>query len=146
MLDSIPGVPGVGLWNERRLAAFDFPLCASALHPDATLPELDISSGWLTWGTYGDDYLAVVYGHTRDMAGAKLFVARLSLFMPVDDFHNHSGAAQRGGVWSSGPLDPHLSANVPERQAPVPHRRRGNGPKLALGTGQPHRKPHPGPG
>ena len=50
MLDSIPGVPGLGLWNERRLAAFDFPLCASALHPDATLPELDISSGWLNLG------------------------------------------------------------------------------------------------
>ena len=79
MLDSILGVPGVGLWNERRLAAFDFPLCASALHPDATLPELDISSGWLTWETYGDDYLPVVYGHTRDVAGAKLFVARLSV-------------------------------------------------------------------
>jgi germacradienol/geosmin synthase len=85
MLDSIPGVPGLGLWNERRLAAFDFPLCASALHPDATLPELDISSGWLTWGTYGDDYFPVVYGHTRDMAGAKLFITRLSQFIPVDD-------------------------------------------------------------
>ena len=36
MLDSIPGVPGLGLWNERRLAAFDFALCAAALHPDAT--------------------------------------------------------------------------------------------------------------
>ena len=70
MLDSLPGVPGLGLWDEHRLAAFDFPLCAAALHPDATPPELDISSDWLIWGTYGDDYFPVVYGYTRDMAGA----------------------------------------------------------------------------
>nr|AYM53885.1 terpene synthase metal-binding domain protein [Kofleria flava] len=83
MLDSVPGVPGAGLWNEERLAAFDFPLCAAAIHPDASGPELDISSQWLTWGTYGDDYFPAVYGHARDMVGAKLFVKRLSAFMPV---------------------------------------------------------------
>jgi germacradienol/geosmin synthase len=83
LLDSVPGVPGLGLWNEERLAAFDFPLCAAILHPDASGPELDLSSEWLTWGTYADDYFPAVYGHTRDMAGAKLFVERLSAFMPV---------------------------------------------------------------
>ncbi|MGR9053811.1 MAG: terpene synthase family protein, partial [Gammaproteobacteria bacterium] len=82
--DSVPRLSGVGLWDERRLAGFDFPLCAAAIHPESSLEELDITSGWLTWGTYGDDFLPVVYGYNRDMAGAKVFVARLSLFMPLD--------------------------------------------------------------
>ncbi len=83
MLDSLPGIPGAGLWSEERLAAFDFPLCAAAIHPDASSPQLDISSEWLTWGTYADDYFPTVYGHARDMVGAKVFVKRLSSFMPV---------------------------------------------------------------
>ena len=134
MLDSIPGVPGLGLWNERRLAAFDFPLCAAALHPDATLPELDISSGWLTWGTYGDDYFpAYVWAHPRH--GRSEGVRREALGVHAgDDSDTHPGAAQRGGAWSGGPVDPHLSADVPERQAPVPQRRRGNGPKAGFGS------------
>lgn len=83
MLDSLPGVPGAGLWTEERLAAFDFPLCAAGIRPDGSGPELDLSSGWLTWGTYADDYFPMVYGHTRDMVGAKALVKRLSSFMPV---------------------------------------------------------------
>ncbi|MGH8550028.1 MAG: terpene synthase family protein [Methylococcales bacterium] len=82
--DSVPGLPGIGLWDERRLKGYDFPLCAAAIHPDSSLEELDISSGWLTWGTYGDDFLPTIYGNSRDMAGAKVFIARLSLFMPLD--------------------------------------------------------------
>jgi germacradienol/geosmin synthase len=84
MLDSLPGVPGSGLWSEERLAAFDFPLCAATIHPDASSAELDLSSGWLTWGTYADDYFPLIYNNTRDMAGAKAFVRRLSAFMPMD--------------------------------------------------------------
>ena len=55
------------------------------IHPDATEPELELSSEWLTWGTYGDDFFPKVIGQTRNMAAAKIFNQRLSLFMPVDD-------------------------------------------------------------
>jgi len=82
MLESVPG--GIGVWDEENLALFDFAVCAARIHPDASGPELDLSTGWLTWGTYGDDYFPVVFGSTRDMAGAKVFNARLSLFMPLD--------------------------------------------------------------
>jgi germacradienol/geosmin synthase len=82
MLESVPG--GIGVWDEESLALFDFAVCAARIHPDASGPELDLSTGWLTWGTYGDDYFPVVFGSTRDMAGAKVFNARLSLFMPLD--------------------------------------------------------------
>ncbi len=82
MLESLPG--GIGIWDEENLALFDFAVCAARLHPDASGPELDLSSAWLTWGTYGDDYFPAVFGPTRNMAGAKVFNARLSMFMPLD--------------------------------------------------------------
>jgi germacradienol/geosmin synthase len=82
MLAALPG--GIGIWDEENLALFDFAVCAARLHPDASGPELDLSSVWLTWGTYGDDYFPAVFGPTRNMAGAKVFNARLSMFMPLD--------------------------------------------------------------
>ncbi|MGH3829908.1 MAG: family 2 encapsulin nanocompartment cargo protein terpene cyclase [Pseudonocardiaceae bacterium] len=82
MLDPLPG--GIGIWDEENLALFDFAVCAARIHPDASGPELDLSSTWLTWGTYGDDYYPVVFGPTGNMAGAKVLNARLSAFMPLD--------------------------------------------------------------
>jgi germacradienol/geosmin synthase len=84
MLESVPGIPGLGIWDEENLRLFDFAVCAARIHPDASGPELDLSSVWLTWGTYADDYVPAVFGKTRDMAGAKVFNARLSEFMPLD--------------------------------------------------------------
>ena len=84
MLDVRPDIPGSGLWTEERLAAFDLPLAAAGIHPDASGPELDVSALWFIWGTYADDYFPAVYGTSRDMAGAKRFVARLSAFMPIE--------------------------------------------------------------
>ncbi|MGW0826041.1 germacradienol/geosmin synthase Cyc2 [Streptomyces sp. NPDC002845] len=73
-----------GVWDEDKLAAYDLPLCAAGIHPDATPEELDLSSQWLAWGTYGDDYYPLVYGHRRDLAAARVTTARLSECMPVD--------------------------------------------------------------
>ncbi|WP_327121674.1 family 2 encapsulin nanocompartment cargo protein terpene cyclase [Streptomyces sp. NBC_01341] len=84
LLEAQPGVPGSHIWDEERLVATDLPLCAAGLQPDATPDELDLSSGWLTWGTYGDDWFPVVHGRTRDLAGARLANERLSQFMPLD--------------------------------------------------------------
>lgn len=84
MLEPVPGAAGLGIWDEESLALFDFAVCAARLHPDASGPELDLSSAWLTWGTYGDDYFPAVFGPTGNTAGAKVFNARLSAFMPLD--------------------------------------------------------------
>jgi germacradienol/geosmin synthase len=84
MLDAMSGGAGLLLWSEARLVAFDFPLCAAVMHPDVSGPELNVSSEWLTWTTYADDYFTAIYRHTHDMAGAKLFVKRLLAFMPLD--------------------------------------------------------------
>ncbi|MDQ7809573.1 germacradienol/geosmin synthase [Amycolatopsis sp. A133] len=72
------------VWDERKLRATDLPLCAAGIHPDATAESLDVTSDWLTWGTYADDYYPVVFGASRDLAGAKACNLRLSAFMPVD--------------------------------------------------------------
>lgn len=84
LLDSVPGVPGLGIWDAHKLDAFDFDHCAAMLHPDSPLDELELAGQWLTWGTYADDYYPAVYRRTGDLAGARLGNARLSLFMPLD--------------------------------------------------------------
>jgi germacradienol/geosmin synthase len=84
-VQSLGGVPIPNIWNEEKLAAYDFPLCAAMIHPDATEPQLELSAEWLTWGTYGDDYFPRVFGRTRNMPAAKTFHQRLALFMPVDN-------------------------------------------------------------
>ncbi|RSD16490.1 germacradienol/geosmin synthase [Amycolatopsis eburnea] len=77
---------GVGLldgvlWDERKLRAADLPLCAAGIHPDATAAALDVTSDWLTWSTYADDYYQEVFGATRDLAAAKACNERLARFM-----------------------------------------------------------------
>ncbi|MEU8591867.1 germacradienol/geosmin synthase Cyc2 [Streptomyces sp. NPDC048664] len=73
-----------GVWDEDKLAAADLPLCAAGLDPDATPEALDLSSQWLAWGTYGDDYYPLVFGGRRDLAGARVHTERLSACMPLD--------------------------------------------------------------
>ncbi|GGQ79643.1 germacradienol/geosmin synthase Cyc2 [Streptomyces flaveolus] len=73
-----------GVWDEDKLASCDLPLCAAGLDPDATQEQLDLASDWLAFGTYGDDYYPLVYGHRRDLAAARLTTARLSACMPLD--------------------------------------------------------------
>lgn len=113
ILEAQPGVPGSHIWDEERIAAIDLPLCAAGIHPDASPEELDLSSAWLAWGTYGDDWFPVVHGRTRDLAGARLANERLSLFMPLDGSATGTpepvNALERslGDLWqrTAGPLD-----------------------------------------
>ncbi|MFF9399842.1 germacradienol/geosmin synthase [Streptomyces sp. NPDC014744] len=111
ILEAQPGVPGSHIWDEERLVAFDLPLCAAGLHPDATPGELDLASQWLTWGTYGDDWFPVVHGRARDLTGARLANERLSLFMPLDGAGTPEpvDALERGlaDLWTrtSAPMD-----------------------------------------
>ncbi|MGW2293040.1 germacradienol/geosmin synthase Cyc2 [Streptomyces violaceorubidus] len=78
------GILSEGVWDEDKLASCDLPLCAAGLDPDATQDQLDLASGWLAFGTYGDDYYPLVYGHRRDLAAARLTTTRLSACMPLD--------------------------------------------------------------
>ncbi|MEU2052700.1 germacradienol/geosmin synthase Cyc2 [Streptomyces bungoensis] len=78
------GILHEGVWDEEKLAAYDLALCSAGLDPDAEPEALDLSAQWLAWGTYGDDYYPLVYGHRRDLAAARLTTARLSACMGVD--------------------------------------------------------------
>ncbi|MDT0468340.1 germacradienol/geosmin synthase Cyc2 [Streptomyces gibsoniae] len=78
------GILQEGVWDEDKLLAYDLPLCAAGLDPDATPEALDLSSEWLAWGTYGDDYYPLVFGLRRDLAAARECTARLSSCMPLD--------------------------------------------------------------
>ncbi|MGP4098065.1 terpene synthase family protein [Nonomuraea sp. KM90] len=84
MLEAQPGVSGSAVWDEQKLIDNDLPLCAAGLHPDATPEELNLASFWLAWGTYGDDYFPVVFGRSRNLAAARVTVARFGAFMPLD--------------------------------------------------------------
>src|SRR5262249_31878145 len=70
------------LWNPELLRGFDFAYCAAMLHAGADPDGLNLSTDWLTWGTYADDVYPVRYGRAGDVAGARAQNARLSLFMP----------------------------------------------------------------
>lgn len=84
MLDTLPGSPGVFIWDEHKFDVADVALCGALINPAASGPELDLTAEWLVWGTYADDYFPALYGSTRDMVGAKAFHARLTAFMPDD--------------------------------------------------------------
>jgi germacradienol/geosmin synthase len=115
--------PGEGVWDRHKLWAYDLALCAAGIYPDSDLAELDLASQWLTWGTYGDDYYPVVFGRTRDLAGAKASNERLIRFMPVEwtELPVPLNAMERGlaDLWvrTAGPMAPPARATF--RQAIV---------------------------
>ncbi|MEV1238810.1 terpene synthase family protein [Nonomuraea sp. NPDC049750] len=84
ILEAQPGVTGSAVWDEEKLVDYDLALCASGLHPDGTLEELDLAAAWLAWGTYGDDYFPAVFGRSRNLAAARATVDRFGAFMPLD--------------------------------------------------------------
>jgi germacradienol/geosmin synthase len=84
MLDVLPGIPGAFIWDDHKFDVADVALCGALIHPNATGPQLNLTACWLVWGTYADDYFPALYAYTRDMAGAKVFNARLPAFMPLD--------------------------------------------------------------
>ncbi len=110
ILDSPSGVPTGGLWSERTHDAADLALCGALIHPDGSSDGVNLTTDWIVWGTYADDFFTAVYGRTRDMVGAKLFAARLATFMPVSDSPMPAAVspAERGlaDLWlrTTGPL------------------------------------------
>ncbi|GIG61556.1 germacradienol/geosmin synthase [Longispora fulva] len=84
MFAPVPGVVGGRLWDAARFEAYDLAYCAAMIHQRADLDALNLSTDWLSWGTYGDDLFPAQYGNSRDLVGAKAQNARLTLFMPLD--------------------------------------------------------------
>jgi germacradienol/geosmin synthase len=78
------GILDEGIWDEQNLRDSDLPLCAAGIHPTASAEELDISSGWLCWGTYGDDYYPRVFGRSGDVVAARACNERFRQLMVVE--------------------------------------------------------------
>ncbi|MFT7840933.1 germacradienol/geosmin synthase [Saccharothrix sp. BKS2] len=77
--DDVPGI-----WTPEKVRGYDYALCSAGIDPDGTLDQITLSSDWLAWGTYGDDYYPYVYGRSPDLAAAKVATERLKQFMPVE--------------------------------------------------------------
>ncbi|MET8698409.1 terpene synthase family protein [Kitasatospora sp. NPDC004723] len=84
LLEIRPDDPTAGVWTAESMADYDLALCAAGIHPDASSDQLDLTTDWLAWGTYADDYFPVAFGRTGDLAGAKAAHERFQLLMPVD--------------------------------------------------------------
>jgi germacradienol/geosmin synthase len=112
MFESLPGMVAGAVWDERRCRGIDLAHCAAMIHADADPDQLNLSADWLTWGTYGDDYYPLVFGTTRDLAGAKVCTDRLSALMPLDGGEGPEpvGPLERGlaNLWrrTAGPMAP----------------------------------------
>lgn len=82
MLSPLPG--GMGIWDDHKYDSADVALCGSMINPYGDADDLDLTTSWLIWGTYADDYFPTLYGRSRDWVGAKVFDARMEAFMPID--------------------------------------------------------------
>lgn len=83
MLQPFVGFAGA-VWDERTFDAADGALGCALCYPDLPAATLDLITAWVVWLTYVDDYFLKRYTQTRDLVGAKLFVARL-LALLADD-------------------------------------------------------------
>ncbi|MCF1592178.1 terpene synthase family protein [Streptomyces muensis] len=137
------GVPKV--WGDCAFEAMDYALLCAYTHPDAPAPELDLVTDWYVWVFYFDDHFLQVFKRTRDMDGARQYLARLPSFMPPD-----------GGAPSLEPVNPveRGLADLWARTVPGPppagvHRGPPEGRRRPLvgGAGRARgQRPRPGPG
>ena len=112
MFDELPSHPGVFVWDERWFDVIDLAFFSARAHPFATPEQLDAAVYGVTWGTYTDDYFAILFGRTHDLEGARACHARLSYFMPLESgsaFPAATNPVERGlaDLWSR--LTGHLS-------------------------------------
>jgi germacradienol/geosmin synthase len=73
------------LWSAEKVSDFDFALCAAGIDPTGTADDLFLSSAWLAWGTYADDYYPTTFGRKRDRLGATVQTERLKMLLPTQD-------------------------------------------------------------
>src|SRR5579859_6276474 len=73
------------IWDEHDFDAHDYALLCAYTHPDAPGPELDLVTDWYVWVFYFDDHFLEIYKRPQDREGAKAYLARLPLFMPLDE-------------------------------------------------------------
>jgi germacradienol/geosmin synthase len=84
ILDSLQDQGSPKIWDERAFDRHDYALLCAYIHPEAPTPELNLMADWNVWAFYVDDYFLQVYKRPKDHDGAKKYLDRVLLFMPVD--------------------------------------------------------------
>ncbi len=133
LLASLPGLPNAAIWTEEQLVDFDFCQVPARTFPDVPGEVLDLAAQWVVWGTYVDDYFPRIYGTARDMAGAKIFNARLALFMPLDGI-SLPPPANPARARARRPLASHGASAVAGRPRGVPRHRRSRRSRRGCGS------------
>jgi germacradienol/geosmin synthase len=72
------------IWDQRRFSGADYGLFAALTHPDADCAQLELIADWHAWGFYFDDLFAEQFKKSRDLPGARAFLARLPAFMTAN--------------------------------------------------------------
>ena len=72
------------IWNEDTFDKHDYALFCAYIHPEAPSPELNLMTAWNIWAFYVDDYFLKTYKRPKDREGAKQYLDRVLLFMPID--------------------------------------------------------------
>ncbi|GIJ44891.1 germacradienol/geosmin synthase [Virgisporangium aliadipatigenens] len=78
-------IEGSGIWDEADFDNHDYALLCAYTHPDATAEGLDLVTDWYVWVFFFDDHFLELYKKTGDARGAKEYLDRLPLYMPVED-------------------------------------------------------------
>src|SRR5689334_217608 len=71
------------IWDEKKFDSMDYALLCSYTHPEAPEEELNLITDWYVWVFFFDDHFLEVYKRTGDQAGAREYLQRLPLFMPI---------------------------------------------------------------
>ncbi len=76
---------GTVIWTDHDLDSHDYALLCAYTHPDASADDLDLVTDWYVWVFYFDDHFLELYKRNPDdIQGAKAYLDRLPLFMPVN--------------------------------------------------------------
>lgn len=74
---------GHHIWDTEDLERHDYGLLCACTHPDCASAELELITDWYVWVFYFDDHFLELFKRTRDMPGARTYLARLRDFMPL---------------------------------------------------------------
>ncbi|GAB3646639.1 terpene synthase family protein [Glycomyces tarimensis] len=83
MLDA-PAADGGVIWDEAELERHDYGLLCAYTHPDCGAEALELITDWYVWVFFFDDHFLEAFKRTRDTAGAKAYLDRIPMFMPLD--------------------------------------------------------------
>ncbi|MGH8791281.1 MAG: terpene synthase family protein [Stackebrandtia sp.] len=72
------------IWDENDLERHDYGLLCAYTHPDCDGAALNLITDWYVWVFFFDDHFLEMFKRTRDSKGAKKYLDRLHLFMPLD--------------------------------------------------------------